>query len=66
VVGWRRSGHRTRLQPNSLPAGNFSGKIAISGLKPAILERGTAAPQGLLGKFPKQTIWENFVKNREF
>ena len=66
VPGWRRSAHRTRLQLNSLQTGNFTGKITISGLKTTILEQETAAPQGLFGKFPKQTIRENFLLNREF
>ena len=30
--GWRRSADRTRLQTNSLLTGNFTGKIAVSGL----------------------------------
>src|SRR3984893_1194103 len=36
LVGWRRSADRTRLQANSLLTGNFTGKIAISGLKELI------------------------------
>jgi hypothetical protein len=31
--GWRRSADRTGLQANSLLTGNFTGKIAISGLR---------------------------------
>jgi len=34
--GWRRSADRTGLQTNSLLTGNFTGKIAISGLKELI------------------------------
>jgi hypothetical protein len=66
LPGWRRSAHRTSLQLNSLQTGNFTGKITISGLKTTILEQETAAPQGLFGKFPKQTIREKFLLNREF
>jgi hypothetical protein len=36
LPGWRRSADRTRLQANSLLTGNFTGKIAISGLKELI------------------------------
>jgi hypothetical protein len=64
--GWRRSADRTGLQPNSLQTGNFTGKITILGLKVAISKQETAVPQGLLSKFPKQTIRDYFSKNREF
>jgi hypothetical protein len=64
--GWRRSAHRTGLQPNSLQTGNFTGKITILGLKAAISKQETAVPEGLLSKFPKQTIREFLLKNREF
>jgi hypothetical protein len=33
---WRRSADRTGLQANTLLTGNFTGKIAISGLKELI------------------------------
>jgi hypothetical protein len=65
-IGWRRSGDRTGLQPNSLQTGNFTGKITVSASKATILERETAVPQALCGQFPKQTIREIFPKNREF
>jgi hypothetical protein len=60
VVGWRRSADRAGLPANSLLTGNFTGKIRISGLKPAVLEPETAVPQGLISKFPKQPIRELF------
>jgi hypothetical protein len=65
MPGWRRSDDRTGLQPNSLQTGNFTGKITISGLKATILKQETAVPQGLFSRFPKQTIREIFLKNRE-
>jgi hypothetical protein len=66
MPGWRRSANRTRLQPNSLQTGNFTGKITISGLMATMLEQQAAVPQGLFSEFPKQTIREIFPKNREF
>jgi hypothetical protein len=66
MPGWRRSVDRTCLQPNSLQTGNFTGKIAISGLEATITKQETAVPQGLFSKFPKQTIREKFPQNREF
>jgi hypothetical protein len=45
--GWRRSADRTGLQANSLLTGNFTGKIAISGLPKTILEQEAAVPQRL-------------------
>jgi hypothetical protein len=36
LPGWRRSADRAGLQANSLPTGNFTGKIAISGLRELI------------------------------
>jgi hypothetical protein len=65
-TGWRRSAHRTGLRPNSLQTGNFTGKITISYLKTTMLEQETAVPQGLFGKFPKQTNRELSSKNTEF
>jgi hypothetical protein len=66
MPGWRCSADRTRLRLNSLQTGNFTGKITVSGLKAAISKQETAVPQGLFAKFPKQTIREIFLTNREF
>jgi len=49
-----------------LQTGNLTGKIAILAFKEPILTQETAAPQGLLSKFPKQINREIFLKNREF
>jgi hypothetical protein len=66
MPGWRRSAHRTRLQPDSLQTGNFTGKITISGRKVTILKPETTVSQALFSKFPKQTIREIFLMNRGF
>src|ERR1700682_1834678 len=52
LVGWRRSADRTRLQPNSLLTGNFTGNFAISGLPRPISYQQTAAPQSVFALFP--------------
>ncbi len=66
LVGWRRSADRTRLQANSLLTGNFTGKIAVSGLLRPISWQEAAVPQRLLAQFPTQINRENISKNREF
>jgi len=64
--GWRRSADRTRLQPNSLLTGNFTGNFAISGLREPIPEQETAALQHFPQQFPKQINRENISMIREF
>ena len=66
VRGWRRSADRTRLHANSLLTGNFTGKIAVSGLLRPISWQEAAVPQRLLAQFPTQINRENISKNREF
>ena len=64
--GWRRSADRTRLQAKSLLTGNFTGKIAISGLPETVPEQQTAVSQWLFAIFPTQINRETISKNREF
>jgi hypothetical protein len=66
LPGWRRSADRTRLQPNSLLTGNFTGNFAISGLREPIPEQETAALQRFPEQFPTQINRENISRNREF
>jgi hypothetical protein len=58
--------HRPRLPPDSLQTRNLTGKITILGLELAISVQETTVPQGLFGKFPKQTNREISSKNTEF
>jgi hypothetical protein len=64
--GWRRSGDRTRLQPNSLQTGNFSGKFRNCGVWETISESEAPVPQRLFAHFPTRTNRENNSSNREF
>jgi hypothetical protein len=57
---------RTRLQPNSLLTGNFTGNFAISGLREPMPEQETAALQRFPEQFPKQINSENISMIREF
>jgi hypothetical protein len=66
LPGWRRSADRTRLHPNSLLTGNFTGKIAGSGRLGPISWQEAAVPQRLLAQFPTQINRENISKNRVF
>ena len=64
-AGWRRSANRTRLQPDSLQTGNFTGKLAIlEAWRQALLPK-TAAMQRILGRFPTPTNREmTLIKQR--
>ena len=65
LAGWRRSADRTRLHPDSLVSGNFTGNFAISRAFGRSFEQETAALQPLLEQFPTQINREIFPKNRE-
>jgi hypothetical protein len=64
--GWRRSGIRTGLQPNSLVSGNFTGNFAILRLRDTIWYEEAPALQPLLDQFPTQIIRENILRIRDF
>src|SRR5260370_12691425 len=66
LPGWRRSADRTRLEANSLLTGNFTGKVAVSGLLRPISWQEAAVPQRLFAQFPTQINRENISNNREF
>ena len=65
-LGGVRSQIRTSLHRNSLLTGNFTGKIAVSGLLGPISWQEAAVPQRLFAQFPTQINWENISKNRDF
>src|SRR5262245_11466425 len=64
LSGWRRSADRTRLQPNSLQTGNFSGKLRLRWLGITTLEPKYAAVQRFPGQFPTPNNREISCTNR--
>jgi hypothetical protein len=64
--GWRRSTDRTRLQPNSLQTGNFSGNSRNFDRKGAAGVQETLAPQRLPAEFPVIAIREKISEIRDF
>jgi hypothetical protein len=65
TAGWRRSGDRTCLEPNSLLTGNLTGKAAIPKPKERILEHKAAVSQRLIKELPVQINREYLSKIKE-
>jgi hypothetical protein len=63
--GWRRSGIRTGLQPNTLLTGNFTGNFALLRINRRSPAQETSVSQAYLAKFPTQINRENFSKNSD-
>jgi len=66
LPGWRRSADRTRLQPNSLLTGNFTGKIAFLGFQRQSRNHKSPSIRRFLSIFPTRIIREINSRNSEF
>ena len=63
--GWRRSTDRTRLQPNSLQTGNFTGKYCSFEACGDYTSAENPCAAATFGVFPKHINSENNSENRE-